>query len=715
MASAGLLFGADPTLEDSSMSAETVAAYRSRLTIDHSRVFNTDQRDFPLLVRLSAPTLRSVGGGGHVAHPQGADLYFTQADGSTRLAHELVAYDGAQGNLEAWVKVPQLSCREDGVLYLYYGGAAAAGSSVDVWDGDYSLVQHGDMAAAGADGLALGEELTVEAWVQGTKSGAEDLQPLVSKWAVLESFDTFSAYDAGATDGLDCVGFYGAVFDGRHVYFCPIRSHRDRTTVHANVLRYDTQGDFYDSQSWEAHDARNTDGLNTVCYYGAAFDGRYVIFTPRDDSEGYHSRVLRYDTHKDFKSAASWEAHDANLPHSHQGVAFDGRHLYFCPGYDGETGESLNEGTLSGKVLRLDTQADFRDPATYRVFDTKTLAEDAVCFDGGAFDGRYIYFVPLTTGMVVQYDTRGDFADAGSWRTYDAKALKMQMNVGAVFDGRYLYFCSYTHSNMIRYDTQGDFADDSNWQTFDAANTSGLDTGGFDGGFYDGCFIYFVPWTRQVEAGEDKSVYHCNYLRYDTRGAFDDPQSWSGHDASAVDGLKSIGYNAGAFDGRYFYGAPLYDGEGDKFHGKVLRYDTLGKQGSFSLRYCDYGHNGGLYAAVPGPSFLINTARGVLGIAAHQALTPGWHYLAGVYNGQTLKLFVDGRVVAERAGSGAMQDNEVAVSIGQLANGTAQFHGQVGEVRVAQVARSDDWLKTAYQNLVDAKGFVRLGDEEEVE
>ena len=52
---------------------------------------------------------------------------------------------------------------------------------------------------------------------------------------------------------------------------------------------------------------------------------------------------------------------------------------------------------------------------------------------------------------------------------------------------------------------------------------------------------------------------------------------------------------------------PLYDGDGDQFHGKILRYDTLGTNGAFSLRYCDYGHNGGLCAAVPGPSFLVNT------------------------------------------------------------------------------------------------------------
>ena len=60
----------------------------------------------------------------------------------------------------------------------------------------------------------------------------------------------------------------------------------------------------------------------------------------------------------------------------------------------------------------------------------------------------------------------------------------------------------------------------------------------------------------------------------------------------------------------------------------------------------------------------------------------------------TLKLWVDGRLVAERSGTGSLQGNQVPVTVGGLADGSAQFGGQVGEVRVATAARSDDWLKT---------------------
>jgi hypothetical protein len=339
------------------------------------------------------------------------------------------------------------------------------------------------------------------------------------------------------------------------------------------------------------------------------------------------------------------------------------------------------------------------------VFDTRRLSEDAVCFDGAVYDGRYVYFVPLLKGVVVRYDTKGDFGDPESWSQYDGKRLGMGMNVGAIYDGRYVYFATYANGCILRYDTEGEFESDGSWKARDVNGTSGLDTSGFDGAFFDGRFLYFIPWKSH---GAEWTVgYHCNYLRYDTGGDFEDPGSWTARDAAHADGLLSVGYNGGAFDGRYLYAAPLHDGQGDHFHGKILRYDTVGENASFSLRYSDCGHNGGLCAAVPGPSFLVNTVKGPVGVAAHQALQPGWHHLCGVYDGRSIKLFVDGKLVAERSGSGRIQACRTGVSIGRIPKGAARFRGRVAEVRILDVALGDDRIKTEYANLSDPSGFIR--------
>jgi len=701
------------------------SAYRRLITFDLSTISRSGLPNFPLWVVLRDPLLRSRSHGGHVSRHDGRDIFFTLADGKTVLPAEIAAYSPEKGEVDAWVMVPTLAAQKGGEIFVHYGGRELTSGS-QIWSDEYALVKYfGDLTdpdleiPRSAD-LGVKKALTVEAWVYAAESRAEALQPLVSKWAPRESLtpEAFSAYDAGRTDGLDCFMYYGAVFDGRYVYFCPIRSKKfDRMSVHAHVLRYDTHKNFYSPASWEAYDAGKTDGLHTVCYYGAVFDGRYVVFVPRDEGSGYHSRVLRYDTTKAFKSPASWEAYDAGLPHSHQSAAFDGRYIYFCPGYDGTTSKnplSLGEGEGSGKVLRLDTRGDFKSPASYAVFDSKAVSPEAVCFDGAAYDGRYVYFAPLQNGVVLRYDTQAPFEDPRSWQCFDGRPLGMKPCVGIVFDGRHLYFVAYGHSLMIRYDSRLEFTDPSSWESYDAAHTNGLDTGGFDGGFFDGRYIVFVPWIRTVKEGEKKNRVHGNFLRYDTQGRFSDPKSWDAYDASHTDGLTSRGYNAGAFDGRFFYGAPMHDGESDDLHGRVLRYDSTGSNATFSLRFCDYGHNGGLNAAVPGPSFLLNTKNGALSVAAHRVIVPGWHYLAGTYDGASIRLYIDGQLAAERAGSGDLVENKINVEIGRLGKGAARFRGIVRQVLVSRTARSADWVRARYRNISDPSGFIRLGPEETV-
>ena len=202
----------------------------------------------------------------------------------------------------------------------------------------------------------LDKTLTVAAWVESSTARAEAMQPLVSQWQPRAAFDAFAAYDAGHTDGLVTQGYFGAVCDGRYAYFCPIRDQQERTSVHGRVLRLDTQADFKNPDAWTAYDASHTDGLHTAGFYGGAFDGRYVYFNPRDDGTIHHSRLLRYDTQADFKDPDAWAAYDAQFPHSGQGLAFDGCYLYFCPGYTRSSIGGLDD-EHSGRILRYDTRA----------------------------------------------------------------------------------------------------------------------------------------------------------------------------------------------------------------------------------------------------------------------------------------------------------------------------------------------------------------------
>ena len=529
----------------------------------------------------------------------------------------------------------------------------------------------------------LDDQLTVEAWVVADDDRQEGMQALVSKWKPLESFESFDAYDACETDGLSSVGYFGAVFDGRYVYYVP--EQQPDLTTHGIVLRYDTHSPFDNSESYSAYDAACTAGLDTRGYYGAVFDGIFVYFVPRQtDKQVFHSFLLRFNTLLDFKDPEAWDAQDIGPKHSSQSAAFDGRFIYFCPGYEGDPS---TENTNSSQVMRYDTEGDFHDASSYCFFDVSGVGGlGGSCFDGGAFDGRYAYFVPLESGIAVRCDTERDFEDAESWEAFDAKQVGMGMNVGAVFDGRYLYYVSYLNAIIVRFDTTGNFTDSASWESYDSDHTGGLRTNGNDGGFFDGRYVYFVPFVYGDPGAPIK--FHSNYLRYDTQGEFGDSANWKSHDASNASGLFSVGYNAGTFDGRYFHAAPWRYGPGtgpgiSGVHGTILRCDTLGTQGSFSLRWCDYGHNGGLNAAVPGPSFLVNTEGGVLSVAAHRRIAAGRHHLQGIYDGKTVKLCIDGELVAKRTGSGRIQSNDLPIAVGRIQDGLGVFRGTIEDVKVS--------------------------------
>lgn len=539
----------------------------------------------------------------------------------------------------------------------------------------------------------LDEALTVIAGFEATDPRLEVMQALVSQWSPPDGFAGFAAHDAGATGGLNATGYFGAVFDGRYVYFSP-EMHGDQTT-HGVVLRCDTQGDFKDASAWSAFDASQTAGLETRGFYGAACDGRYVYFIPRQiDVDHFHSRLLRYDTQRAFDDPAAWDAHDVGLAQSAQSASFDGRYLYFCPGF---VGDPTKEDEYCGRVIRVDTQGNFHSDDSYTSVDpSEFLGPEARCFDGGAFDGRYIYFVPLYDGVVIRYDTQSPFGEPASWQKYDLKPFGYELSVGAVFDGVYLYFCPYNHARVFRFDTRKPFEDEASWTTYDADETDGLRTKGFDGGFFDGRYVWFQPFFYHVGPNKRDNVFHSHYLRYDVTRPFDDSASWQAYDASATDGLKSVGYNAGAFDGRYFYAAPWQQGPDPTgvqrciTHGNVLRVDTLGDgNGAFSLRYCDYGHNGGLNAGAPGPTFIVNTEDGrTLSVGAHAAPPAGRHQMAGVYDGRELKLYIDGQCVARRAAAGRIAKSTKPVTVGRIDGGGGAFAGNIDDVVVRDIAHT---------------------------
>ena len=149
----------------------------------------------------------------------------------------------------------------------------------------------------------------------------------------------------------DCKGFIGAIFDGHYLYFVPYNNGRSR---YGQVARYSVDGDFTDAQSWDVYDSTQVHP-NSRGFFGALFDGRFIYFIPHCRAPSiYNGQMTRYDTHADFGSASSWSVCDTASVHPDNkgfiGGAFDGKYLYLTPF------ETI-EGKHSGQTVRIGIHA----------------------------------------------------------------------------------------------------------------------------------------------------------------------------------------------------------------------------------------------------------------------------------------------------------------------------------------------------------------------
>jgi len=127
----------------------TAYSYRKEITIDHTKVPNTDQSNFPILVSLTDTSLKTTANGGKIQNTNGYDIIFANQDGDTKLDHEIESYAPTTGAIVMWVKIPLLSASEDTIIYIYYGNPNITTSQEDkegLWDdgGDnnFKMVQH---------------------------------------------------------------------------------------------------------------------------------------------------------------------------------------------------------------------------------------------------------------------------------------------------------------------------------------------------------------------------------------------------------------------------------------------------------------------------------------------------------------------------------------------------------------------------------------------
>ncbi|WP_309894609.1 LamG-like jellyroll fold domain-containing protein [Archangium sp.] len=96
----------------------------------------------------------------------------------------------------------------------------------------------------------------------------------------------------------------------------------------------------------------------------------------------------------------------------------------------------------------------------------------------------------------------------------------------------------------------------------------------------------------------------------------------------------------------------------------------------------------------------------------------GWHLYTGTYDGNYIRLYIDGEVVAETAAAGAVQIAPGPLHIGHDPSNNAYLNGDIAEVAVWSFARSlgdvrDDLFRTLTGNEPGLTGYWRMEKVEE--
>jgi hypothetical protein len=234
---------------------------------------------------------------------------------------------------------------------------------------------------------------------------------------------------------------------------------------------------------------------------------------------------------------------------------------------------------------------------------------------GGAYDGRYVYYAPIGGTTFRRYDTTQPFDVATSWESAPEPDPMPTVFVGASFDGRYIVYAPFSKNGgtgqIVRFDTMSAFSDAGVFEHFDPGmlrDNQNQPVGGvhFVGAGRSQSAIYFSPSMpgtptlvthtigSAIDAGytatrlpQDASValsggvsagaaYYMPSQTGVVLVATESPTgalSFSGYDYSSAEGgvPKAKGYYGAAFDGTYVYFAPA---GGTSPHGVMLRHDT---------------------------------------------------------------------------------------------------------------------------------------------
>ncbi|MFW9829710.1 MAG: DUF2341 domain-containing protein, partial [Candidatus Thorarchaeota archaeon] len=688
------------------------------ITINHEQVSGTSGfTNFAFLISIFDEDLRFD------VQSDGDDIAFSS--NNLWLDHEIElfnqAYNGTHAKLVAWVRIPALSATIDTIIRMYYGNSTMSSrqNPAGVWNSNYVAVWHMNQDPSSSnilDSTSNNNDLSTTGFTSDTRfydgklgtaiafDGVNDYLDISSFSGPINgfTFETWFKFDAEYTIG------------GSHMYLFS-----GNTPIYSNNmprLRF-YNGSTIGSVATAVDNSDSVDGTKNVWAADTWFHYTFRFSVP------ISTTTLYLNGNVDGIKVDS----DLSYPHS------DWNKLCIASDYGSRVWGSgaisefrVLSGPLSAEWINTEYQNQNNPNSFYTIGEEKNTVWEppnsnyftyykVITIDHNEVSGSETHFnFPFLFSFIdedLKYHVQPDgddiaFAADGDWLDHDIllfdqsySSTEAQLKVWVEIPNLYAtqdtnIIMYYGNSTMnARENPEGVW--DSNYEAvyhldddfLDATshNRDGVNTGSVDieGKIGDGQDFEHDDGSDNINIGtwsvSGSKITIQAWVKYES---FD--SIWSGYSDARI-----LSKNSGTNDGSEYHVWMLgtYNQSLDENGPYFLRGRI--KTGTDDLTGTSTVH------ATSGP-LSINT----------------W-YLASIrYDGSNINLVLDGNTVFTESKTGQLRINSWPITIGNSPTGGRPIDAIIDEVRISSTIRSNDWLKTEYDNQNDPSSFGTIGTEE---
>jgi hypothetical protein len=692
--------------------------YYKQIVIDHTQVYGSDNLiDYPVLLSIFDADLHND------VQPDGDDIAF--ANNYTWLDYEIEQfnqnYNGSHAQLIAWVRIPLLSPLKDTIIRMYYGCPfmSSQENPSKVWDANYSAVWH--MSESPDDETVDGMKDSTINGNDGTPQGFQDA-------------GGGSTNATGIIDGA--VEFDGSVVFGDYITIpSPINTDPSieltvSVWVNATALSSGeiiTRGDTYGIRLWLGgrilfykYDGSTWQNMAPTIDIVNISDNTYHYIVAGQNSTGMFLYLdgVRVDANTNIDPFIYNQGNTVEI----------GRHGngHTDVNFTGVIDEARISNTARSEAWIATEYANQNDPLGFytignemnvyipSVFDFKYFKEIAIDHTQVSGSSALINFPVLISifDSELHNETQSDgddiaFNNGTSWLFHEIE----------LFDQNY----NSSHAQLIAWICIPNLSPSEDTIIRMYYGNSTMARQGNPYGVWDSDFL--GVWHLK-ESGTGAMNEYFDSSHYGNHG-----QGGEGNASfipTRTTGKIGSGQDFNNLDGYYDLidcgDDPLWDLEG---YGITLEawiqhditpnthvYGIMNHKGWFDGYSLLINYGGG---SVIKPVFDLPGDTHQL-VGANDVTGGSWHHIVATYDGSLMRIYVDGvqdpnTLVKSNAIEPSSSEKGFWIGHGDQPKDrpwSAEWEGQIDEVRISDVARSGDWILTEYNNQYDPNNFYSI-------